>query len=313
MAEFIARRRKVNKPNRTRIKKGDVIFYAVLIAIPLIQIAIFYFGVNFQSFFMAFQKKVGGEYVFDIMPNINRFQNDISHKGFWLMVRNSIITYIFTSLTGTVLATLFSYYIYKRRTLSNFFKFVLFIPSILPAILLVVMFQMFVSNALPTYGQLFFNKVFPNFFDESYSDTGIRFAIVTVYSIWVSFGSQVLVYTGAMDQIPPEIIEAGKIDGTTSFTEFVHIILPSILGTVGTFLVAGIATIFTNQNNLFSFFNWNQISENEFTIGYRLFMLVASDNSGAGYCYAAFMGLISTVIVVPLTLVVRKLIGRVTQ
>ena len=78
MAEFIARRRKVNKPNRTRIKKGDVIFYVVLIAIPLIQIAIFYFGVNFQSFFMAFQKKVGGEYVFDIMPNINRFQNDLS-------------------------------------------------------------------------------------------------------------------------------------------------------------------------------------------------------------------------------------------
>ena len=35
---------------------GELIFYSALIALPLLQIAIFYFYVNFNSFLMAFQK-----------------------------------------------------------------------------------------------------------------------------------------------------------------------------------------------------------------------------------------------------------------
>ena len=307
-------RRKINRANSTPLRKGDLIFYACLLVLPLIQIAVFYFAVNFQSFFMAFQKRVGGQFVFDINPNITRFIDDISRVGFWEMVKNSFITYLFTSLTGTVLATIFSYYIYKRRTLSNFFKFILFLPSVLPAILLVVMFQMFVSNAVQVYGELIFKAEVPNLFGIDQSEIGVRFALVTMYSIWISFGSQVLVYTGAMDQIPKEVVEAGRIDGTNNFTEFIHIVLPSILATVGTFLVAGVASIFTNQNNLFSFFTWNEINENEFTFGYYLYTLIYSDGGGySGYCYASFLGLICTVIVVPLTFVVRKIVERFTR
>ena len=305
--------RKVNKVNRTSVKKGDLIFYCLLLLIPLIQIGIFYFGVNFQSFFMAFQKKVDGKFVFDISSNWNMFKNDITRSGFWTMVGNSFAVYLFTSLTGTVLATIFSYYVYKRRTLANFFKFVLFLPSILPALLLVIMFQLFMSNAFPAYFEILFKQPMPDFLSSSYAGTQTRFIIVTIYTIWISFGSQVLVYTGAMDQIPTEVIEAGKIDGTNSFTEFIHIIFPYILGTVGTFLIAGVASIFTNQNNLFSFFNWNAINENEYTIGYYLYRLVYLDSHGSGYCYASFIGLICTVIVVPLSFGVRKVIERVTS
>ena len=305
--------RKVNRKNRSTIKKGDLIFYCLLLLIPLIQIGVFYFGVNFQSFFMAFQKKVDGKFVFDISSNLSMFKNEISRSGFWTMVGNSFLVYVFTSLTGTVLATIFSYYVYKRRTLANFFKFVLFLPSILPALLLVIMFQLFVSNAFPAYFEILFKQPIPDFLSSSYAGTQTRFAIVTIYTIWISFGSQVLVYTGAMDQIPTEVIEAGKIDGTNSFTEFIHIIFPYILSTVGTFLIAGVASIFTNQNNLFSFFSWDAINENEYRIGYYLYRLVYLDSSGSGYCYASFIGLVCTVIVVPLSFAVRKIIERVTN
>ena len=306
-------KRKINRRNKTTIKKGDLLFYCCLLAIPLIQIAIFYFGVNFQSFLLAFQKKSGGTFVFDISSNLKRFSNDISKTGFWKMVGNSFIVYLCTSLTGTVLATIFSYYIYKRRTFANFFKFVLFLPSILPALLLVIMFRMFASQAFPAYFEILFKQPMPNYLDIRYSGTQIRFVIITIYTIWISFGSQVLVYTGAMDQIPTEVIEAGKIDGTNSFTEFIHIILPYILATVGTFLIAGVASIFTNQNNLFSFFRWDQVNQNETTIGYYLYTLVYSDNSKGGYCYAAFLGLMCTVIVIPLSFAVRKTIERLTK
>ena len=306
--------RKVNRKNRTPLRRGDVIFYVVLLIIPLTQIAIFYFGVNFQSFLMAFQKSVDGEFIFDIRPNWNKFVTDIGTKEFWVMIKNSVLVYVFTSLAGTVLATFFSYYIYKRRTLSNFFKFVLFIPSILPGILLVVMFSMFISSGVPAYADLFFDIKMPDYLSTDYATTNIRFTLVTIFTIWVSFGAQVLVYTAAMDQIPHEIIEAGRLDGTTSLTEFIHIILPSILSTVGTFLIVGIASIFTNQNSLFSFFRPKDMQNTEYTFGYYLFSIVYTGGAGsAGYCYAAFLGMLVTCIVAPLTLLARKLLSKVTS
>ncbi len=306
--------KKINRVGKTPLKKGDIIFYTLLLLIPLSQILIFYFGVNFQSFLLAFQTRdASGNLVFDASKNWNLFVADAKTSIFWTYVGNSFLVYLFTSLTGTVLATLFSYYIYKRRTFCNFFKFVLFLPSLLPAILLVIMFKGFVGNGLPAYLNYMFGIDFSqmegggNIFLKQNTTTII---IITMYSIWISFGAQVLVYTGAMDQISPEVIEAGKLDGTNSFTEFFHIILPSILPTLGTFLIVGIASIFTNQNNLFNFYGGGGPHEH-YTIGYFIYLKLRDGE--ANYPYASFIGLVCTLFVLPLTFGVRKLINRVSK
>ena len=310
----LAKGKKINRIGKTPLKKRDVIFYVLLLIIPITQILIFYFGVNFQSFLLAFQRRDSyGNLIFDASNNWNRFKADIQTKIFWIYIKNSFLVYLFISLTGTVLATLFSYYIYKKRTLCNFFKFVLFLPSLLPAILLVIMFKGFVGSGVPAYLHQWFGLDFSslngggNIFLKENKTT---FILITIYSIWISFGSQVLVYTGAMDQISPEVIEAGKIDGTNSFTEFFHIILPSILATIGTFLIVGIASIFTNQNNLFNFYGGGGPREH-YTIGYYVYLLL-KDGEG-NYPYASFIGLVCTMFVLPLTFGVRKLINRVTK
>lgn len=306
--------KKINRIGKTPLKKGDVIFYILLLVIPITQILIFYFGVNFQSFFLAFQRRdTSGNLIFDVSNNWNRFKADISSKLFWIYVKNSFVVYLFISLTGTLLATLFSYYIYKKRTLCNFFKFVLFLPSLLPAILLVIMFKGFVGNGVPAYLHQWFGLDYSKLIGGGnifLKENKTTFILITMYSIWISFGSQVLVYTGAMDQISPEIIEAGKLDGTNSFTEFFHIILPSILATIGTFLIVGIASIFTNQNNLFNFYGGGGPREH-YTVGYYLYLLLKGGETN--YPYASFIGLVCTMFILPLTFGVRKLINKVTK
>ena len=71
--------------------------------------------------------------------------------GFWNMIGNSLKVWVFTSLSGTVLAVTFAYYIYRRNLMSNFFKFVLFLPSVLPGILLAVMYKKFVGLGIPAF------------------------------------------------------------------------------------------------------------------------------------------------------------------
>ena len=106
--------------------KDDKIFYWVLLALPLLQIAVFYFGVNFQSILMAFQRKQGENYIFDPAKNWNQFIEWVTTEssglnGFWNNVVNSLKVWFFTSLAGTVLAVIFAYYIYRRRFAGNFF------------------------------------------------------------------------------------------------------------------------------------------------------------------------------------------------
>ena len=296
--------RNVNSSHTHVTSKGDILFYCLILIIPLTQIAIFYFGVNTQSILMAFQNfNTDKGFYWDVKANFSRFASELKDNNFWRMVGDSFIVWICTQFAGTVFALFFSYYIYKKKTLFKFFKFILFLPSIVPALLLVLIFKYFMNKGLPpligTENILLENP-------ETY------FWIVTAFTVWISFGSQVLIYSGAMDQIPNEILEAGKLDGITPFREFVSLIVPYILPTVSTFIIVGIATIFTNQNNLFSFYG-DMVGTygNDKTIGYYLYCLVSGNGVGmSNYCYASFLGLTSTLIAVPLTFIVRKILSK---
>lgn len=295
--------RNINSTSSFAKNKGDILFYSLILLIPVIQIAIFYFGVNFQSFLMSFQSYSTKDNLFywDAGANISNFIAEVKEVTFWIMVRDSFVVWICTQLAGTVFALFFSYYIYKRRTLFKFFKFILFLPSIIPGLLLVLIFQYFMNSAMPTFLHI----------DEGLlTHSGSYFWIITAYTVWLSFGSQVLIYSGAMDQIPVEMLEAGKIDGVSPFREFISLVIPYIVPTIATFVIAGVATIFTNQNNLYSFFGDYVIGVDK-TIGYYLYHLVSSSASGMSkYCYASFLGLVSTFVAVPLTFIVRKVLSR---
>lgn len=299
--------RAVRKRHRDR---ADRIFYTLLMILPIVQIFIFYFGVNIQSICMAFQRYdvKTNKFIWDVGRNLTLFKIDIANEGFWRMIRNSLSVWVCTSLSGTVLSLIFAYYIYRRNPLSNFFKFVLFLPSVLPGILLAVMYKKFVGVGIPAYMNFLFETTISDIFNAG--SGGGRINLITLFTVWVSFGPQVLVYTGAMDRVDPSMLEAGRIDGANSIQEFFRIIFPNISSTVSTFLIIGVASIFTNQNNLISFLSFDATFA-ESTIGYYLYKRVYSDFTGkSGFCYAAFLGLLCTLIVIPLAFGARKLFDR---
>lgn len=303
----------INAPGGVRRRhrdRADRTFYTIMMILPVAQILIFYFGVNFQSICMAFQKydAKNNVFIWDTSKNLTLFKIDIQMAGFWNMVKNSLSVWIFTSLSGTVLAVTFAYYIYRRNLMSNFFKFVLFLPSVLPGILLAVMYKKFVGLGIPAFVNYLSNTTVSDVFNAGAA--GGRVNLITLFTVWVSFGPQVLVYTGAMDRVDPAMLEASRIDGASPLQEFFKVILPNIASTVSTFLIIGVSSIFTNQNNLVSFLGFDTTTA-ESTVGYYLYKMVYQDfQRKSGFCYAAFLGLICTMIVIPLAFGARKLFDR---
>jgi multiple sugar transport system permease protein len=215
-------------------------------------------------------------------------------------LKNSVIVWFFTTVLGTFLAIVFAYYIYKKWIFAKTFKFFLFLPSVLPSILLVGVYKFFVDNAIPGYFGL----------SNSLLDEAL-FPTIVFYNVWVCFGAQLLIYTGAMVQISPEIIEAGQVDGVTPIREFFSIVVPIILPTVSTFVIANVATLFTNQANLVAFFNFtdSRLQPSNYTIGYYLFRMVGANGGMDNYPYASLLGIICTLIAFPLTMLARRLLN----
>ena len=293
------------RSDRERVIKGkhkDMIFYILMMAFPVVQFAVFYIGVNGGSFLLSFQN-------IDITTNTRAWTFQNISNVFKMMTRDaeilsmagmSLLSYALILCIGTPLGLLFSYYIYKKLPLSGAFRVILFLPSIISAIVMVTIFQFFVERAVPEIIKVISGKQIEGLLENQNS----RFATIIFYNIWVGFGTSVLMYANGMGGISQEIVESAHLDGATGIREFWHITLPMVFPTLSTFIITGVATIFTNQLNLYSFYG-DRAPGNVQTYGYYLYNKTQAATSRAEYPELAAMGLLLTLIAVPLTLVIK--------
>ncbi len=294
------------KPKSRRILKAkykDLIFYSALIAYPVLQFCIFYIGVNIHSVALAFQDiDVLNNTVTWTFDNFARsFKTFTTDASMLNMAKTSVMTYALLLFIGTPLGLLFSFYIYKKLPVSGAFRVILFLPSIISAIVMTAIFNSFVERAIPEIVKMFTHTTTTP--QGLLENTSTRYGTLVFYSIWVGFGTNVLMYSNGMSGISDDIVDSAHLDGCTGIKEFWHISLPLIYPTITTFLVTGVAGIFTNQLNLFSFYG-TTAPIGVRTYGYYFYMHSRGASKGE-YPPLAATGLIMTVIVVPLTLFVK--------
>ena len=143
------------------------------------------------------------------------------------------------------------------------------------------------------------------------SSADTQLGTIMSYVLFVGFGTQVMMYSGAMSGISPSIIEAGELDGCTPITEFIFLVVPLIFGTIQTFIVVTVATVFINQIGLFSFYGPDaSMSNPELTsMGYYLYKQVYGGQLTLMPKLAAF-GICLTLVTIPVTYLVKFLLTK---
>ena len=281
---------------RTRAR---MLFYVLMIALPIAQIAICYVAVNANMFIAAFQKyeysttSVG----FDISFSTENFV--VAWKTFMGsgdMIKRSLMLFLINMLVGFPLALIFSFYIYKQYAFSGFFKVVLFLPSIISGLIFALLFK-YIAN--PVYIQLVkemtgAQKVLGLLTPEN---PDAELTTLIIYNVWVSFGVKTILFSGSMSGIDQSIVESAQLDGVNLAQEFIHITLPLIYGTVVQFLLMQVVAVFTDGMH----FIFVQAQNTDYVIGEKINYTIGQ--------LSAF-GLILTGIVLPMTLVVRKLLNK---
>lgn len=284
------------------IKRQDIIFYVSMLFWPILQFLIFYLAMNINSLALSFQSydALSGKYYF---TGLNWFKKVISDlfniASFGIYFKNSAIIWVFSLTVGLMLGVLVAYYIYKKCFAYGFFKILLFVPSVISGLVILSIFKQLADAGLP----IVLEKLTGKYHVGILTNPKTAFVTILIYNVWFGVGGNMLLYLGTMDRISESVIESAKLEGISFFREFFSIVLPMIYPTFVVFFTVGVAGFFSNDMGLYAIYG-KEADGSLMNIGYYLYICVL-DATKDYYPYFSVMGLIFTIIVIPVTLLVR--------
>lgn len=298
----------LNQMSEMKKKYAQITFYVLMLAYPVVQFLVFYVGVNLQSFTLAFQNYVPSKAAFEWVgwDNFVKVWNDLIGGNLKIALINGVIVYIVQLIFVTPLRLIFSYYIYKRFKGHRFFKVLYFAPSILPAIIMTMIFKIYVNDAVPEYLGRLGIEIGPLMALTSPH----RFFMVNLYTILITSGTSVLLTTSQMEQISPSVLESAKLDGAGAMRELFSIVLPQIRPMFNITLIAGVTAIFMSQVGLFEFYGYD-VFPTDYTLGYYMYYMVSNPYFGKSrYGYVSALGLCCSFIAIVVTLLLRHWLAK---
>lgn len=330
-ADFRGTENNGKKP-MSRTQKRNL-FFGLMIIIPVLIFIVFYVIVNFNTLLLAFKKytssteHVGYDTTFAGFDNFKRilfskdsffaYEFDGEYQNL-KMIRNSLILWGCKIVIGLPLAFIFSYYVYKKRWASGFFRIILFLPNVISNIIMVSMFKFFMDYALIEILGLEVGYFIAD------KNPAVALPTIIFFNLWLGFAEQTLLFTSSMSGINESVVESAQLDGVTNLQEMWYITLPMIYSTFTTFIIVGIATIFTDQMSLVAIYGLDiSLTPTDLrTIGFYLFQqayeadYISSWNQAAPYGKLSYselsaFGLLISIVIIPVSMGAKKLLEKV--
>lgn len=176
---------------------------------------------------------------------LENFQAMMRDRRWWSAVGNTFYFAIGTVATLLPISLLFAVLLGEVRRGGGLFKTLIFLPSILPVVIVAFLWAFFLD---PTIGLL----------NELLRSTGLDMAArqllgvnnlswltnprlakptIVFIQLWQGLGFYMLIFLAGLAKIPREITEAARIDGASSWRLFRHITWPLLFPTTQTVLL----------------------------------------------------------------------------
>ena len=295
------------------MKKG-----AYLFIYPLLLIAAFdmfrYIYINISSITLAFttENLFTGEKTFTWEWFEKMFlQFSLAESNLKVAVGNTFKFFVMY-FAKTLISFTVGYFLYKKVLGYKIFRVIFYIPCLVSPIILVNIWK----NMLGPGGM--FNRLWVYGFGLEYADplsssSDMAIWIILLFSFWGGFGTDLLIFVGAMNRIPQEVLDAGEIDGCGMGREFFSLIIPLVWETLSTMLMLQSMSLFTATGPIL-YFTPNNTST--YTLQYYIFNLLYGSGGGGGvneYNQVAAIGLFFTMIALPLVIAGRLIMSRANK
>ncbi|OCA86122.1 ABC transporter permease [Bacillus sp. FJAT-27225] len=297
--------KQLKRPLLKRIKdewKKNSIVYIILTPI-LIHFMIFQIIPFVYSFVLTFLNyRIIGTSEFVGMRNWQQLFNDpIAWKSIWNTVLFSIYYIVPTMAIGLILALILK----SGIRLTKLFKGIFFLPVVTSFVVVAGIWEWLFSGTKSGFVNylLSFIGVDTQLF---LSDSSQALMVLAGLSVFKVAGSTMIYYFAGLQSIPKDMYEAAKIDGASPFRTFWKITFPLlkpihfyvlIITTIGSFQIFDSAYLLTNGGPNFA----------TSTIVYYLYSIGFTN---LNFSYAAVLSYVLFVIILAISLIQRKLVGK---
>lgn len=289
------------------VNKIRVLFILSCIVLPILNFLVFYVYVNLSSFTMAFTDRNGAF----SLDNFVRLYKEITEPDSPLQIalKNTMLTFGITLLMFPF-QVLVSYFIYKKIPLAGAYRFLFFIPTVIFSVAISTIFSrmMAPNGAIAEWVQKMLNLDYP---PELLADSTYANIVVIAHLVWLSFPGDLIIWGGTFARIPQDVLEAGRIDGTTWWTEFTKITVPMVWPTVALQMVLKFCGIFGASGAVFLLTKGDY---GTMTLSSWMYLQLYNQSGNVYtsnvYNYLSAVGMVMTVIAVAISLVVRKITDK---
>lgn len=290
------------KKKRKKTEWSRIEFIVSMLAIPIISWLIFWLYGNFNMILMAFQTPTG-EWTF---RNFVTFWHDLTapYSEVGVSVRNTFLYFGLNVLMILPIGTLIAFFIYKKIKGHKVFRVLIFLPAIIPTIVMVTAFK----ETIKPWGPLASLGIkFPE--EGLLADPNTATPTVMFYCLWTGFSTIMLLMCGAMARIPTELFEAAKLDGCGPFREFFSIVVPLIMPVLSMQIIFSLTGLLSASGPILLMTGGAAETS---TLNYWIFINTQRGTAASGaYNIVSATGLVFTFIAVPIIMLVRWLSEKI--
>jgi raffinose/stachyose/melibiose transport system permease protein len=217
-----------------------------------------------------------------------------------------IFTWVIAAIIFKVGSALVIAYVLRKSMFGiRFFRTIVFIPYIMSSAAMCLMFSIMYDRDIGFINVLLKTAGLGRFTRYWLAETGTAFGAVIAIPIYQAIGYFFVILFAAMQDVPEELYEAGKMDGTNSIQEFFFITLPGVWRTLVVCITLSINGAFQNFDYIFilTYGGPNHASEVPATYMYKS-LFVRSE-----YGYGGAVAVVIFLCVLALTVFVRKTVA----
>lgn len=282
---------------KRKLERRKLVFIWLLLILPLAHFAIFFLYSNIYSFILSFQTSTGNWTTINYEEFFSKLFVYQPVGGYRYL---EPILYSFCLGINDVLlvliSTILAYFIFKKIPGRSIFRIVFFLPSIIAMTIYVLVFKFLLNSdtGLGTYIPFLSEFLTPGTVAQKF--------LIPIYCLWVGTGYNILVIGGAMSNVSGEVLENAKLEGVSRRRELFDIIIPMIWPTLTVSFVGSIGVVFT------LFVQVQLLTGGAYgtqTIAYIINSQVGRNNN-----MAATLGIVFTIVSIPVILLVKKLLDK---
>lgn len=223
---------------------------------------------------------------------------------FWRSIGNILLYTIMAVPMTVILSLILAALVNSKIRGAKIFRVLFYLPSITSTVAASIVWLWLMNPAYGLLNNILTSLGLPAATWLTHSSTAL--VSVTLITVWQGVGGNMIIFVAALQNVPTQLYEAAKLDGAGPLTIFFRITIPMLAPTMYFILTMTLIGAFQLYDQVYVLTSGGP-ANSTLTPVYLIWQNSFGDNAGAQAGYAAAQSFVLFMIIMLVTLVVRRL------